>query len=204
MKRSNKTNQVIYRLWAPIYDFLLEWFFAPGRRRAHQLLDLKADEEFLIVGIGTGNDLRCIPDGIAVVGIDLSWAMLKQAQKKAESLPHQPLLVIADAGNLPFSEAQFDAAMMNLILSVVPQPRLSFREAMRTLGTHGRGVVFDKFLPEDQQMTLLRKMLNVVTELMGTDINRRFEDIIEDADCEVLRDEPVMLNGAYRAILMRL
>ena len=202
MKVSNRSNQSIYRVWAPVYDFVFEWFFAPGRNRAHQVLDLKTGESLLIVGIGTGSDLPLVTGWTGVVGIDLSWAMLKQAQKKASRLERQPLLVMADAQRLPFADAQFEAATMNLVLSVVPDGRQAFREAMRVLCAEGRVVIFDKFLSEYSSLTLARKVLNGVTRLLGTDINRRLGEIIRDANCEVVLDEPVALRGAYRVILI--
>lgn len=34
MKMSNGWNRFVYRLWAPIYDALLEGLFGKGRKRA--------------------------------------------------------------------------------------------------------------------------------------------------------------------------
>ncbi len=46
MKMTNRWNQFIYRLWAPIYDSTVNRIFMPGRKRAMDLLDLKAGERF--------------------------------------------------------------------------------------------------------------------------------------------------------------
>jgi len=34
MKMSNRWNQIIYRLWAPVYDSTVNQLFMPGRKRA--------------------------------------------------------------------------------------------------------------------------------------------------------------------------
>jgi len=42
VKMTNRWNQFIYRLWAPIYDVALGHFFMPGRKRALELLGLQS------------------------------------------------------------------------------------------------------------------------------------------------------------------
>ena len=45
MKMTNRWNQFIYRLWAPIYDSTVNRIFLPGRKRALDLLDLQPGNE---------------------------------------------------------------------------------------------------------------------------------------------------------------
>ncbi len=59
MEMSNRWNRFIYRLWAPIYDFTVNRLFAPGRKRAIEVLVLKPGEKVLIAGIVTGACLFC-------------------------------------------------------------------------------------------------------------------------------------------------
>ena len=76
MKMTNRWNQFIYRLWAPVYDATVNHFFMPGRRRAMDVLDLKEGESVLLLGVGTGADLPLLPAGVRAVGVDLSPEML--------------------------------------------------------------------------------------------------------------------------------
>jgi phosphatidylethanolamine/phosphatidyl-N-methylethanolamine N-methyltransferase len=71
MRMTNRWNQFIYRIWAPIYDAALGHFFMPGRKRALELLNLKPGEKVLLVGIGTGADLPFMPAGVDAIGVDL-------------------------------------------------------------------------------------------------------------------------------------
>ena len=65
MKMTNRWNQFVYRLWAPVYDSTVGYFFLPGRRRAIELLDLQPGERVLLVGVGTGCRLTATTPGCA-------------------------------------------------------------------------------------------------------------------------------------------
>lgn len=173
MQMNNRRNRIVYRLWAPIYDAVLERFFLDGRRRAMELVDLRAGERVCAIGIGTGSDLACLRAGVSCVGLDLSEAMLAQARRKLPVAGCEVELRIGDAQALPLAGAAFDAAILNLIVSVVPDPRRCMAEALR------------------------------VATLLGTDLNRHLGEIIAGLPCEVEHDAPNILGGMYRVILLR-
>jgi phosphatidylethanolamine/phosphatidyl-N-methylethanolamine N-methyltransferase len=201
VRLTNRWNRFIYRVWSPIYDGLFDRAFAaPGRRQAMRMLDLQPGESVLLAGIGTGADLPLMPDGVQVVGVDLSPEMLAQAAAKQPMVDLDMILVQGDAQALPLAMEQFDAALLNLVLSVVPDGSACLRETLRALRPDGRIVIFDKFLPDAAAPSLLRRLLNMVTTLIGTDITRRVCDIISDGRCTVVRDEPSLMRGAYRVI----
>ena len=126
MKMSNRWNQLIYRLWAPIYDSTIEHFFKQGRQRAMDVLDLQPGEFVLIVGAGTGADLPLLPEGAKGIGLDLSREMLKKAKQKLPHCRAKMQLIQGDAQALCLMDNQFDAALLNLILSVVPDGNVLF------------------------------------------------------------------------------
>lgn len=203
MQMNNRWNQIVYRLWAPFYDAVLERFFRDGRRRAMEVLGLRAGERVCIVGIGTGSDLSYLPEGVRCVGVDLSESMLAQARRKLPVPGCEVELCVGDAQSLPLSGAAFDAVVLNLILSVVPDAGACMSEALRVLRPGGRIVVFDKFLPERSEPSAGRRLSNGVAMLLGTDINRRLGDIIAGSPCEIEQDEPSILGGMYRVVLLR-
>ncbi len=203
MRMTNRWNQLVYRLWSPIYDGGSERLFGPGRKRAMELVSLRAGDEVCLVGVGTGSDLIYLPEGVRAVGVDLSEAMLAQAKKKLPIAGCDIELRVGDAQVLPFADESFDAVILNLILSVVPDPALCMSEAIRVLRPDGRIVVFDKFLPDGSRPSLGRRLSNAFSTLLGTDINRRFGDIIEGLPCDLVHDEPSILGGMYRVVLLR-
>ena len=204
MKLTNRWNRFVYRLWSPIYDGLFDRFFAaPGRRRAMQVLDLRPGEGVLLVGVGTGADLPLLPTGVCAVGLDLSPDMLARAQAKLPLVGRDVTLIRGDAQSLPLSAEGFDTAVLHLVLSVVPDGAACLQETLRALRPAGRAVIFDKFAPDDGRLTLGRRLVNLVTTLAGTDVTRCFGDMAAQSSCVKVHDEPSLLRGAYRVILVQ-
>ncbi len=203
MKLTNEWNRFIYRLWAPVYDQTVNRFFMPGRRQALDMLSLGAGERVLIVGVGTGADLPLLPRGIRGAAIDLSADMLAKARQRLERGGLEIELIQGDAQALLVAEGAYDAAILNLILSVIPDGKACLGAALRALKVGGRAVIFDKFLPEGVQPSAIRRLMNFFSTLLGTDINRRLSDIMEGRCCEILRNEPSVGHGLYRVVLIR-
>ena len=203
MKMTNRWNQIIYRLWAPVYDSTVNQFFMPGRKRALQLLNLQPGERVLIVGVGTGADLPLLPAGVDVTGIDLSPQMLAKARMKLKQCSASVRLIQGDAQTLLVEEAAFDAVILNLILSVIPDGNACLQFALRALKPNGRAVIFDKFWPEGKKLSLPRKILNLFSTSLGTDINRRLSDLTRGCSYDMTHNEPSIANGMYRIILLK-
>jgi phosphatidylethanolamine/phosphatidyl-N-methylethanolamine N-methyltransferase len=203
MKLTNRWNRFIYSVWAPIYDAALARFFLPGRVRAMELLELEPGERVLIVGVGSGMDLPLLPEGVSAVGVDLSPAMLRRAKARLPLPGRDVVLVQGDAQVLQVPEASCEAVIFNLILSVVPDGQACLRENMHALKTGGRAVVFDKFAPEDRGLSPMRRMMNWFSTLLGTDITRRFSDMLEGSGTCILHQEGSLLGGMYQVFLLR-
>lgn len=203
MKLTNDWNRLIYGLWSPVYDVLDRGFFAPERRRAVEALKLQPGERVLLVGVGTGADLPLLPEGVTAVGVDFSPDMLKRAQAKLPLAGRAITLIRGDAQKQVVAEGRFDAVILHLILSVIPDGAACWRESLRALKPGGRAVIFDKFLPEAGALTPGRRLLNLLTTLFGTDINRRFGDLAVGANFTVLRNAPSLAGGAYRILEVR-
>ena len=202
MKMTNQWNRTIYRLWAPIYDSTVNRIFMPGRKRAMELLALQPRERVLLVGVGTGADLPLLPAGVDAVGIDLSPEMLVKARKKLPQTRALVSLVQGDAQTDLPGETDFDAVILNLILSVIPDGNACLKSALRALKPGGRVVIFDKFLPEGKKVTPLRRFVNLLSTLFGTDINRRLSDLMQDCPCVITSNEPSLAGGMYRVVLL--
>jgi len=202
MKMTNRWNRFIYRLWAPVYDATVGRFFLPGRKRAMAILDLQPGERVLLVGIGTGADLPLLPVGVETVGVDISPEMLARAQSRLPLPGLAVTLIKGDAQELLVVESAFDAVIFNLILSVIPDGRACLHANLRALKSGGRAVVFDKFAPGGGRISGIRRMLNWFSTMLGTDITRCFYDLSQGAPCAILRDEPSLMHGMYRIVLL--
>lgn len=197
---SNRWNLVVYRAWAPIYDRLLEPIFRPGREAAARALGLRAGERVLLVGVGTGLDLPLLPPGVTGLGVDLSPSMLARARQCA---PPTVELQCGDAAELDVPTGSFDAAILNLILSVVPDPGAVVSETMRALRPGGRAVVFDKFAPEGRPVSAGRRALSKMSNVFGTAVDRRIGDMLVGQPCRIVSNEASVFAGQYRVILLR-
>ena len=195
----NDNNLRIYRAWAPVYDLVMGPFSGHARQQAIKLLNLRPGEQLLIPGIGTGMDLPLIPPGVSVVGVDISGEMLAKARLRIDGR-HVTLLQM-DAQTLEFADGSFDAVLFNLILSVVPDGAVAFREAWRTLRPGGRAAIFDKFLPENSELTPSRRLAGRIVSAFGTDPNRRLSDITGGVpDLVIGQDVASLLGGLYRIL----
>ncbi|HEX8992052.1 MAG TPA: methyltransferase domain-containing protein [Anaerolineales bacterium] len=202
MKMTNQRNRLVYRHWAPIYDATVNRIFMPGRRRALDVLALQPGERVLIVGVGTGEDLLLLRDGVEAVGIDISPEMLAKARSKIGRCLARVRLIEGDAQVPRVEEGPFDAAILNLILTVIPDGKACLHSTFQMLKPGARAVVFDKFLPEGHNPSPVRKVMNVFSTMLGTDINRRLDDMMRDCPCKVLLDEPSIAGGLYRVVLL--
>jgi phosphatidylethanolamine/phosphatidyl-N-methylethanolamine N-methyltransferase len=198
----DQRNQTTYKLWAPVYDKVMGPFAGKARRHAIELLDLQPGERVLLSGVGTGLDLPHIRADAKITGIDLSPAMLRKAQEKVAG--RDVMLCEMTAQALDFLDNSFDVVILNLIVSVVPDGAAAFREAWRVLRSGGRAVIFDKFAPEGRQLSALRRSLGKIILLFGTDPNRRLSEIMGNPpDLAIECDEPSLLRGQYRVVLLR-
>jgi ubiquinone/menaquinone biosynthesis C-methylase UbiE len=197
----NTTNVVKYTRLAPVYDRLFgNRLILRARRRAYHLLpELSVGARLLLDGVGTGADVPFVPARARPLGVDLVDAMLRQARRCHPTLP----LAMMDAERLGFVDETFDAVALGLVLSVVEHGREAFAEAVRVTRPGGYVLVFDKFAPSGGRASRPRRLLNLATSAVGTDITRRLDDLVRGQPVEVLREDRSLLGGYYQATLFR-
>jgi phosphatidylethanolamine/phosphatidyl-N-methylethanolamine N-methyltransferase len=141
--------QRAYEFYAPVYDLIFDWIFAPGRVSAIKHLELKPDERILEVGIGTGLNLPLYPPAVRLTGIDLSQEMLDKAIERVQNLAmRNVVLKVMDATAMDLPENAFDKAVATYTISAVPDPLAVLREIRRVVKPGGIIVILNHFRSE--------------------------------------------------------
>ncbi len=129
---TNCWNRIIYRLWAPVYDlFFAHRGFAQARRLALARLAVQPGERVILPGVGTGADLPNLPGAPWLWAWTIQPAMLAQAQRKLAAVAVTVYLIQGDVQQMPLASGAFDAAALNLILSVAPDGHACVLETWR-------------------------------------------------------------------------
>jgi phosphatidylethanolamine/phosphatidyl-N-methylethanolamine N-methyltransferase len=199
---TNTWNRIRYTLYEPFYDLAAGWF-TKQRRRSIALLALKPSEKMLIVGAGTGLDLEFLPKDLFIAANDITPAMVHHLARRARRLGLEVEARVMDGQNLQYGPETFDVAILHLILAIIPDPVRCIREVERVLKKGGRAIIFDKFLPDDRTPSWGRKILNLFTNAVATDINRKLGPILKATSLKIVHEEPAGLGGLLKIVLVR-
>ena len=177
--------QRAYELYAPVYDFIFDWIFSPGRAAAAKQLDLQRSDSVLEVGIGTGLNLPLYPATTQLTGIDLSQEMLDKAVERVQSLamPNVTLKVM-DATSLDFGDNEFDKAVATYTISAVPDPVAVLREMRRVVKPGGIIVIMNHFRSERRLMGWLEDLVAPVCTRLGWKSNLALKPLLAQVGLE--------------------
>ncbi|MFC1764041.1 bifunctional demethylmenaquinone methyltransferase/2-methoxy-6-polyprenyl-1,4-benzoquinol methylase UbiE [Planctomycetota bacterium] len=155
-----KDSQTIARMFSrivPTYDTVnhilslgLDFYW---RRRAVRCLDLVPEDSVLDVAVGTGDLLirtfKTFPTITRAVGVDLSEEMLARCREKLarRDLLERVELQNADAQDLSFADATFQAVTMGFGIRNTAHPERVLQEIIRVLKPGGDTVILEFALP---------------------------------------------------------
>jgi demethylmenaquinone methyltransferase/2-methoxy-6-polyprenyl-1,4-benzoquinol methylase len=183
MSRIDSTREHLietYRKKAKHYDITSRFYPAPGypqraqRLKAVQALGLSPGDSVVEIACGTGLNFSLIeqligPEG-RIVGVDLTDAMLAQAQHRIETNGWSNIsLVQADAAEFDFP-TEVDAILSTYALSHVPECGEVIARGAAALSSGGRWVVLDLKAPGNAPRWLAQ---------FGIALARRFGSIDE-------------------------
>jgi len=174
-----------------------------GRRRAIERLELGPGERVLILGSGPGVDLEHLPPGSHVTALDAAPEMVARTVKTADDLGLDVRALVGDAQDLSLPDDSYNAVLLHLVLSVVPDPNAVVAETARVLRSGGRASIFDKFVPADEEPSLLRRLVNPAARFLFSNLNRSLEPMLEGTRLRPARGETA-LGGLYTVTTARL
>ncbi len=108
-------------------------------QEGHTVLDL---------GSGAGNDVfiarRLAGETGRVIGLDMTEAMIAQAQKNNRKLGYQNVeFVLGDIEDMPLEENSIDVAISNCVMNLVPDKDKAYAEVYRVLRPGGHFSISD-------------------------------------------------------------
>ncbi len=169
-----------YRRLAGIYDNFTEPFNAGLRRMALRMMPPQPGMRVLEIGCGTGTNMQKYRQvGCEVFGIDLSPAMLAEAQRK---LGPEVGLHRADATRLPYADEVFDLAIAMLTLHEMPNAKRPdvLSEVRRALKADGQLLLID-FLPGPLRFPKgygIRIFIRMIERFAGREHYRNYRDFM--------------------------
>jgi phosphatidylethanolamine/phosphatidyl-N-methylethanolamine N-methyltransferase len=162
------TLRKAYSRWAPVYDLVFGAVFDRGRRAAIAAAE-QVGGRILEVGVGTGISLPGYSSHNRIIGIDLSEAMLRKAQRRVAnlSLTNVEKLEVMDAEHLSFPDASFDVVVANHVISTVPNPEAALDECARMLRPGGEMILLSRIGADAGLRHLIESLLQPVVRRLG-------------------------------------
>jgi len=198
---TNRWNKIRYTLYSPGYD-LIAGYFNESRRKSIESLNIKAGAKILIIGAGTGLDLEFLPQNCEIVATDITPSMIDELKKRNKVLNRPVQALVMDGQLLEFDDNTFDCIILHLILAVIPDPIACIKESERVLKHNGQIAIFDKFVRKGSIISTKRRIANVITNFLFSDITRSFESIAEQTGMKVTMDLDADFNGHFRLLKM--
>jgi demethylmenaquinone methyltransferase/2-methoxy-6-polyprenyl-1,4-benzoquinol methylase len=141
------------RVWsnfAPFYDIAVT-LISGVRDKVVSFTNARNCAKILDVATGTGKQAFAFGKrGYDVIGIDISEAMLKVANKKDKY--GNVRFEVADATNLPFEDGSFDVSCVSFALHDMPLTIMekTLKEMVRVIKPKGTLIVVDYALPKNK------------------------------------------------------
>ncbi|HVJ04356.1 MAG TPA: class I SAM-dependent methyltransferase [Candidatus Saccharimonadales bacterium] len=144
----NLKYQRMYDRIAPLYDFAesaYQRFFQRDLRAFLAAeLELRPHMRVLEVSIGTGANLRLLPQSAEIHGIDLSMGMLRACRRNLRRKHREAALYQGEAERLPFRDNTFDLVFHVGGINFFSDRRRALQEMIRVARPDSKIIVSDE------------------------------------------------------------
>jgi phosphatidylethanolamine/phosphatidyl-N-methylethanolamine N-methyltransferase len=175
-----ETIKRAYAVLSPVYDFLFDKVFYPGRVAAIDLLEIEPGSRVLEVGVGTGLNLPLYPHDGDVTGVDISEEMLRKAEERVRTLGMiNTKLMLMDGSKLAFPDNSFDRVIATYVISAVPDPVKTLLEMRRVCKPSGHLVILNHFKSDNPIIGMFEKILAPVCTKIGFNTELKLMPLLE-------------------------
>lgn len=180
------------------YEQIMQRYWHIDRQPLIDSLQLTPGQTVLDAAVGTGLNLSAYPEGVSVVGVDLSHKMLDEARKKRISA--NITFKVTDIQNLDFPDNSFDAAASGYTLCVVANPVRALEEILRVTKPGALIAILDYCKSRDPEIHKWQELIADAALQLGFPTNKIKWNALMDYDeliyhsqlpIEVLADERI-------------
>jgi phosphatidylethanolamine/phosphatidyl-N-methylethanolamine N-methyltransferase len=190
-----------YAILSPVYDFLFDKIFYPGRVAAVDLLEIQPGNRVLEVGVGTGLNLPLYSRDCNVTGIDISKEMLRKAEERVLTLGMaNTKLMVMDGSKLDFPDDSFDRVIATYVISAVPDPVKTLLEMRRVCKPSGHLVILNHFKSENPIIGMFEKLLAPVCTKIGFNTELKLMPLLERVALSPDQMHRVNLMNGWRLV----
>lgn len=153
----------------------------------------------LELGVGTGLNLDAYGPDALVTAIEIDHDLLWAARGRAAR--HGAQLVQADAEQLPFASASFDAVTSALVFCTIPDPSAALREVARVLRPGGRLLQIEHTRTHHRQIDTALSLITPIWKRVagGCHLDRDTPALLESLGWRLTRHEQ-HIGGLFRLI----
>ena len=148
----------------------------------------------ILVAVGTGNDIKYLPPGLDVVGLDISPGMLERARPRVGPYQGRIELRVMDVQQLEYGDNSFDTAVTACTFCSVPDPVRGLRELYRVLKPGGQLLMFEHVRSNVPMVALMLDALTYISRLLGPDLNRDTAANVRRAGFQIVREQNVYFD----------
>ncbi len=186
MTGNNLKYLELYNKIAPLYRisnslYFLFKFGGEQRYRNNFLseLEIKAHDKILETSVGAGDNFKYLPENITLYGVDLSYAMLKQAVKNTKRWKRKAYYFQGNAEVLPFKDECFDIVFHVGGINFFNDKRAAIMEMVRVAKSGTKIVIVDE----------TKKL--VETTYRKTPITKDYYEVEEEEEIEEQTNAPL-------------
>ena len=148
----------------------------------------------LFLALGTGLDIPAFPPGQDITAIDISPEMIKHAQARMDDYSGSITAEVMDVHDLSFEDGQFDQIYTSCTFCSVPDPVAGLSSLKRVLKPGGELFMFEHTGSRYFPLSLMMKLMSVITEKVGPSMDRQTVDNVLKAGFELVEVEHVFLD----------
>ncbi|ROO24927.1 phosphatidylethanolamine N-methyltransferase [Salinisphaera orenii MK-B5] len=192
-----------YRRLSRQYDRFFGPVFEQGRQVSVRAMDCQPGDRVLEVGVGTGLSLDHYPEGVEVVGIDVSPEMLDYARSRVNGNADRVTLQVMDGQSVDYPDDSFDKVVAMYVVSVAPDPKKVIDEMKRVCKPGGELFIVNHFSQGKGPMASLERLASPLSKLVGFRPSFPMADFLAMADLDVVETRPVNAFGYWTFIHAR-